>query len=93
MYDVDATLDDKYGKPVYTWWRTYMGGDKAPILWYIAGDGGSLDIRVHGYNGLPDGSTSEMKDLSLDRDYCFHVNPFGYVKYIGDSKKGYCTLG
>jgi hypothetical protein len=89
-YEVTAALYDKNGKPVYTWDRSYLGGDKAPLLWYIAGDGGSLDIKVYGHDGWS-GSTSEKKGLTLDRDYCFHVSPLGKVKYTGDSITGNCT--
>jgi hypothetical protein len=90
QYEVRATLFDTNKNPVYTWDRSFRGGDNGPLFWYIAGDSGSLDINVFGYNAGT-GSVSDKKNLTLDRDYCYRVSAFGDVEYTGDSITGNCT--
>lgn len=90
-YEAYATLYDKNKNVVYKWEADQLGGEKAPTWWFIDGDGGSLDVTVHGDNGLPGGDQVEETGLTLDRNYCFHVDPMGDVKYTGDSITGNCT--
>ena len=90
-YEAEATLYDAQGNVVYQWGEDHLGANPGPTWWFIDGNGGSLDVTVHGDNGIPGGDTKEQKGLSLDRDYCFHVDPLGYVKYTGDSTTGGCT--